>query len=115
VNKSSDLEEKKNNKLYRMRLSQTRRGQKKEKKGTLTTAIYSDHIACSFYSIFFIDQPTHNSLWLEANNIDSSSGCSTGTVDDEMKKRERKENKNERTREFIYERERSFFLLLHYG
>jgi hypothetical protein len=56
---------------------------REKEKGTLTTAIYSDHIVCSFYSIFFIDQPTHNSRWLEANNVDSSCGCDTGTADDE--------------------------------
>jgi hypothetical protein len=33
----------------------------------------------SFYSIFFIDQPTHNSRWFEPNNID----CGTSTGKDE--------------------------------
>jgi hypothetical protein len=106
-----------------MRLSQTQRGQKKEKKGTLTTAIYSDHIARSFYSIFSssTNQPTHNSLCLEANNID----CGTGTGDDESRREKREEEEEEeeeekkRTNELAYTRGRKefffffFFSLLH--
>jgi len=103
--------ERKKNKLYPRRLfADTTRAKEKEKKGTLTTAVYSDHIARSFYSIFFIDQPMHNSLALAANN--------TSTVvraRSMMNKEEERRRTNERSNLYARDREKSFFFfsLLH--
>jgi len=97
---------KKKNKLYCMRLSQTRRGQKKEKKGTLTTTIYSDHIARSFYSIFFIDRPTNQRTILCSLKRTTSAAVRAQTM---MNEEERKEEERTNEPTSLYAREKGVF------
>jgi hypothetical protein len=90
-----------------MRLSQTRRGQKKEKKGTLTTTIlYSDHIARSFYSIFFIDRPTNQRTILYSLKRTTSAAVRAQTM---MNEEERKEEERTNERTSLYAREKGVF------